>query len=349
MFRRWIFLLVFSTLILAACQSKATSAPSTTSTEVPQAETASASADGLTRIRLPMGYIPNIQFAPFYMAQDRGYFREAGFEVEFDYSFETDGVALVGAGEIPFAVVSGEQVLLARAQGLPIVYVTAWWQQFPVAVIADATLGLTSPADLKGETIALPGLFGANYIGLMALLYEFDLQESDVTLEAIGFNQVEAFATGKHRIIMGYITNEPIQLRAMGFDLTVFPVADYVVLASNGIITNESYLKENPERVRAFVNAFLMGLRDAIEHPDSAYTVSQQYVENLEDNDPIQYEVLTTAIRYWYSEDLGFAQPEAWTNMHDVLLKMGLLTSPVDIDQAFTNDYLPEWAKGWRE
>ena len=205
-------------------------------------------ASELTHIRLPMGYIPNIQFAPFYVAIEKGYFREAGIEIEFDYNFETKGVELVGAGELPFAIASGEQVLLARAQGLPVTYVAAWYQQYPVSVVAKSELGVLVPQDLKGKKIGLPGLFGANYVGLRALLFEADMSESDVTLDAVGFNQVELVATDQQNIIVGYAANEPIQLRAQGIAVTEMRVADYVQLASNGIL-RQLELAQNRHRV----------------------------------------------------------------------------------------------------
>ena len=180
----------------------------------------------LVHVKLPVGYIPNIQFAPLYVAIDKGYFKDAGIEIEFDYSLETDAVSLVGANNLQFAVVSGEQVLLARAQGLPIVYIGAWYQQYPVAVVSKVDQGIKTAADLKGKKIGLPGLYGANYIGLDALLFSAGLSEKDVTLDSIGFNQVAALAADQEQAVSVYTTNEPVQLEAQGYKLNEIRVAD---------------------------------------------------------------------------------------------------------------------------
>jgi len=296
----------------------------------------------LTKIRLPMGYIPNIQFAPMYVAIQKGYFQDAGIEIELDYKFETDGVALVGAGELPFAVVSGEQVLLARAQGLPVVYVAAWYQEYPVSVVAKSELGILIPQDLKGKKIGLPGLFGANYVGLRALLFEAKMSESDVTLDSIGFNQVDLLAAGEQDIIVGYAANEPIQLRARGIPVTEIRVADYVQLASNGILASEKVISEDPQLVRAFVGAFLKGLADTIANPGEAFELSGSYIPNFADLDAnVQKQVLETSIEQWQAERLGYSDPQAWQNMHAILLEMDLITENVDLNKAFTNDFVP--------
>jgi NitT/TauT family transport system substrate-binding protein len=298
--------------------------------------------EALTHIRLPMGYIANIQYAPFYAAIEKGYFNDAGIEIEFDYSFETDGVKLVGAGELPFAVVSGEQVLLARAQDVPVTYVAAWYQQYPISVIAKSDANISTVEDLKGKTIGLPGLFGANYVGLRALLFSAGLKESDVTLEEIGFNQVELMAAGKQDIIVGYAANEPIQLKAQGIDVTELRVADSVQLASNGLLASEKVIAENPELVRSFVGAFLKGLQFTIDRPEDAYALSAAYIPNFADLDEkVQKEILNTSIEQWKTDRLGYSDPQAWENMQNVLLEMGLIPDNMDLSKAFTNEFIP--------
>lgn len=296
----------------------------------------------LTHIRLPMGFIPNVQYAPFYAAVDRGYYRDAGIEIEFDYSFETDGVALVGANELPFALVSGEQVLLARAQELPVVFVLGWWQDYPVGIAAKAEEGIKTPQDLAGKRIGLPGTFGASYVGLRALLSAGGLEESDVTLDSIGFNQVEALVAGQVDAVVIYVNNEPIQLQAQGHKVDVIPVADYMQLASNGLITNAATIAENPELVRRMVQATIRGIEFSIENPDEAFEISKKFVENLDQADQtIQKRVLAASIEFWKADRLGFSDPQAWQNMQNVLLEMELLDEPLNLDEAFTNEFIP--------
>ncbi len=307
----------------------------------PQAPEETPTSAPLAKVRLPVGYIPNIQFAPLYVAIHKGYYQEAGIQVDLDYSFETDGLALVGANEIQFAIVSGEQVLLARSQGLPVVYVMAWYRDYPVAVVSKASQGIRQPGDLVGKKVGLPGLFGANYIGLRALLSAAGVPETGVTLDSIGFNQVEALAADQEQAIVGYAANEPIQLRAQGYEVDVIRVADYVHLASNGLITNESTLQNNPELVRQMVQATLRGVADTIANPDEAYRISLDYVEGLALADEgIQKEILTTSVALYQADPPGQSDPAAWENMQRVLLEMGLVSEPLDLNKAFTNEFI---------
>jgi len=324
-----IFSILIISLLLAAC--------------APQAPVSAPASQELTAIRLPVGYIPNVQFAPLYVAMEKGYFKEAGLEVNLDYSFETDAVALVGANELPFSIASGEQVLLGRAQGLPVVYVYTWYGEYPVGIASLAEAGIVKPEDLRGRKIGTPVLYGASYIGFRALLQAGGLKESDVTLSVIGFNQVEALSSGQVDAVVIYVPNEPVQLANQGYKLNVIRTADYLPLVGNGLITNEKTIAENPDLVRRMAGALQKGVADTLADPDAAYEICKKYVENLtEADEAAQKQVLKTSLEFYQTEPLGQSAPQAWENMQNILLTMGLLAGEQDLSQAWSNAFVTE-------
>lgn len=296
----------------------------------------------LTSIRLIMPFRPDVQFAPFYVAIEKGFFADVGLQVNIEHFPENEAVALVGAGEVNFAVVSGEQVLLARAQELPVVYVMAWWHDYPVAVAVPEESEIYTPEDLVGKKVGIPGLFGASYIGYRALLSAAGVLESDTVLDTIGYNQVEAMLAGQEDAVVVYANNEPVQLADQGFPVRLIRVADYVSLASNGLITNETTLSTNAALVRSMNKAILNGIEYTEANTDEAYEICKDFVEGLEQAESgVLRTVLDESIPFWKTDQPGQSNPDAWTNMHNILLEMGLLETPLDVEEAYTNDYLP--------
>ena len=296
----------------------------------------------LEHIRLPMGFIPNVQFAPFYVAVDRGYFAKEGIEIEFDYGFETQGVQLVAAGELPFAVASGDQVILARTQELPVVYVAEWWQRFPVAIASLAEAGIVSPKDLLGRSVGIPELFGASFIGWQALVSAAHLDASQISLEAIGYSQVPSLSEGRVEAAVVYANNEPVLLDQSGLAANVIDVADYADIVANGIVTSESVIDKQPELVRRFLRAFLHGLADTLADPSAAFNISTRFVDGLTENAEFGKAVLDATLPYWRAEKLGYSDADTWIESQQVMRDAGLIDTMSEVQNLFTNEFLAE-------
>lgn len=329
----------------AAGASAAASSPAA-STAATSAGTPAASGP-LKKLSIGLGYIPDIQFASFYVAKERGYFRDEGLDVEFKQGFETDVLKLLGTGALNFGVVGGDELLIARSQGVPIVYVSTWYQKYPVTVVALESANIKTAADLKGRTIGVPGRFGATYVGLRALLDNAGLKESDVQIREIGFTQVQALTQKQVDAVVGYANNEPVQLKAMGQAITTINVFDTVDLVANGLVTDEKTLKENPELVKSVVRAMVRGVQDIVAKPDEAVTLCIPYIPGSADKRDQLRAVLDATIPLLQSSNTaqqgyGYSNPASWQSSVALLRKLGFLGTDVDVAKSFSNEYLPK-------
>lgn len=319
----------------------ATAVPATTG--MTAASSAPMAAGGAkTTVKVAFSYIPNVQFAPFYIADARGRFAAEGIQTQYDYGTTTDFMQLVARGERDFLNASGDEVILARANGLPVVYVAAVYQQYPVVVFAPKGKGLTGPDALTKLKIGLPGLFGATYIGFKAILYASKIDEKQVNEQEIGFTQAQTVQAGKVDAAVGYANNEPLQLKAMGVDVDVLKVSDIYNLPSAGVVTSEKMLAERPEVVRGFLRGLLAGMRDLQAEPKAGFAEVLKIVPEAAKSADVQQQVLAATIDLCGDPTkYGAIDPLLWSRAVTFMRETGLLKSDVKPESLYNASYLP--------
>ena len=345
-----LLLALVSMFTLAACD-QVTPVPPT-----PAATSTSRAASTTTKVTIALGYIPDVQFAPFYLAVNKGYYKAEGLDVTLQNGIVTDLITQLGSGQngINFAVVSGDEVIPARIQGIPVKYVMTWYRQYPVAAVSVTGQGptLKTPADLKGHKVGVPGPFGSTYTGLLALLKAGGLTLSDIQMESIGFTQVASLSAKQVDIAMVYAANEPVQLQSQGVGVSTLKVADYAQLASNGLATNDQTLKDNPDLVAKVVRATLHGVQDTIADPDAAFQATlTQVPEAGGANKDLQLKILQETIKLMQPNPddksaravlptLGLTEEAVWQSTEDFLFDSKLITQKPDIKDMFTNQFV---------
>lgn len=346
-------------MALAGCGDSA--APTATPTSAPSQPTATTAQVAPTqapmqKVTIALGYIPDVQFAPFYVALNNGYYKDEGLEVTLQNGIAPDLIKTLGEGstEVNFAVVSGDELIPARLQGIPVKYVMTWYRQYPVAAVAIEGKGptLKSPADLKGKKVGVPGPYGSTYTGLLALLKAGGLTLNDIQMESIGFTQVASLTAEQVEVAMVYAANEPTQLTSQGLNVTTLRVADYAKLASNGLATNEKTLNGNPELVAKVVRATLKGINETIANPDAAFeSALKQVPEAGGKNKDLQMQVLKETVKLMQPNpndpsmnpvavQPGFIEQGVWETTQDFLLDAKIITAKGNVTDMFTNQFV---------
>ncbi len=292
---------------------------------------------GTKNISLGLGYIADIQFAPFYVAQSKGYYKAAGLNVTIHQGSVPDLVGSMVAGKNTFVFAGGDETLQARDKNLQVIDVATIFQKYPVSLIVPANSSIKTLADLKGHTIGVPGSYGSTYTGLLALLYSAKLSLSDVKVQSIGFTQVVALAGHKVDAVMGYSNNEPLLLKKQGFDVRTFNVSDYQPLVSNGIVTTEDTYHNQSQIVRDFVQATLKGVKDVIADPSGAVTLCKPFIPGSTDTE-LTLARLQATISDWQSDkQLGSNNSVAWALTAKFMVAQKIIGPVQDVTQAYDN------------
>lgn len=291
-------------------------------------------------VKVAMGYIPNFQYAPFYVALEKGYFAQEGLQVIMDYGTEEDAVKKVASGSVDFGTSSGDSIILARSNGIPVKYVMRWYNGWPTAIFSLAEKNITKPQDLVGKTVGMPGPFGANWVAWQALLDSQGIDPNSITVQMIGFTQVSAVSSGQVDAAAGYSVNEPLQLEQQGVKVNVINTSDYVNLVPIGMFSSEDFIKNNPDTVRSFVRALMQGIQDTVKEPDFALEAVIRAVQySGGENRAATKAGLDAAIKYW--TDPGAYDDKTFDDTQNLMLKVGMITQATPVKDMYTNEFLP--------
>ena len=295
------------------------------------------SAGELTPVRLLLGFRPDVQFAPFYLAQQEGYFADAGLEVRIEHS--DDVIRLVADGQAEFGVADATDVILARTAGIPVKYVSTLYAHFPVALIGPPDAVPDDPADLRGLRIGTPGRFGSSWVALLALLDAGGLTQDDVTVrEYPAFNQVEGLLNGDVDIITGFRANEPLQLEAQGFATEQLTVDEIVPLPGPGIVVGDDLLGASTELVHDFATAVGLAQEDIVQDPARGLDAAIAAVPVIGEERATARAVLDATIESWRGEGCcvsGAIVPEVWASGYDTMLRLGMVDGSVPVEDMY--------------
>jgi NitT/TauT family transport system substrate-binding protein len=306
-------------------------------------------ARGATRgaaVKIAMGYIPNVQFAPYYVAVEKGYFEEEGLNVTFDYGMSTDIMSLVAQGLVHFGISDGDQVILAREKGLPVRAVYSMYVKYPVGVVSLKEKGIATAASLKGRRVGLPGPYGSNYIGLQIILGSAGLGLKDIQAESIGYTQVENILAGRIDAAAVFVNNEPVVLAEMGEETNLISAHDITPMVSAAVIASDGLIGKDPALVQRFVRAVTRASDFVLGRRGEVMGMLRKHVPTLTDeNIDINTKVLLASLDLWTDDDtarngLGFTSKEDWVKSIDALMSLGMVKKRVGPEECYTDRFI---------
>ena len=297
----------------------------------------------LTKVTLMLDYTPNTNHTGFYVAKNKGYYKEAGLDVDIIEPGDNATTSMVAAGKADFGVSYQEDVTyaLTSEDPLPIKTIATIIQHNTSGFVSLKSANINSVMDFEGKTYA--GWQSPSEEAVLKAVMEKDGGDFS-KLTMVGSNGEGPESLGKSSDIQWYFEGwDMIKAKEAGIELNYIPLKelderlDYYTPV---IITNDQLIKSDPELVQSFMDATKKGYQEAIKDPNDSAKLLQKYAK---ENDRTFLEESQAFLSKNYTDDpenWGLMEEKVWRNYTAFMQENGLIKQDVPSQELFTNQFI---------
>lgn len=297
----------------------------------------------LKNVTVVLDWTPNTNHTGLYVALENGYFEEQGLNVEIIQP--SAGVEqLISTGKAQFGVSYQESVTLARLEDIPVVSIAAVIQHNTSGFAAIASKEIKSPADFEGKKYG--GWGSPIEVATLKALMEKDGADVE-NVEVLTSGAADFFASSEKDIDFAWVFEgwTVLQAELEGIDIDYIALKDWdsaLDYYTPVLITSEALISEDPEMVKAFMAAVSMGYDFAINSPEEAGKILVKHAPELNEALVIKSQMFLANEYKSEASQWGLQKESVWTNYMNWLYERDLIDGTIEVDKAFTNEFLPK-------
>jgi putative hydroxymethylpyrimidine transport system substrate-binding protein len=291
-------------------------------------------AQGREKASIALDWYPNANHAGLFWAQSRNLFAEAGLDITIETPADpTTVLQTVAAGRDTFGISYQPDILLARAQKLPVVAVCAIVPRPLQGIMSLTSAGITRPSDLRGKTVGYPGIPSQEAF-LTTMLATDGARMEEITLNNVEFNLLPTLISGQAAAVMGaFWTHETIVAEQEGYPVSIMKVEDWGVPLYDELVlvTSEETLATRADMVASALGAIRAGyLAAAADQSQAIDMLSTAYPET---DRAVEEQGIALLAPLWTEADPGFGimRPDDWARFADWMMEHQLLPAGFEL------------------
>jgi NitT/TauT family transport system substrate-binding protein len=298
----------------------------------------------LEKVTVRLKWLHQAQFAGMYIAREKGYYQDEGLDVELTpFSFTDPTIDAVANGKAVFGVTGADELVLARAKGLPLKAFGVIYKINPVCAYSLKSSGITKPQDFIGKTVGLERAADGTEVNIgilyATMMSKLGINRSKIHEITIGYDATELLA-GKTDVSTGYIINEPQLAVEAGKEVNTILMADYGAnMYADVLFAQDEVIKNNPGLVNKFLRATIKGWQYAIENESEAVDATLKYA--AKSNKSHEAYMLHSSIPLINTGNsaIGFMEESKWDDIQNILFDQKILKNKINITDVYTLEF----------